>query len=358
MAIDIDKRIVFVDTSIFEANNFLEGDRIKQLLSLAEDNRIKILMPIITYHEILSRASKNIEDAASKFKKLRNEARILRTIPSYKDYIATVDQDKANQEFKESFDKQIELSKIEVLDYPTVNLKEIFTSYFTNQFPFSNGSKKHEFPDAFAIVTIENWCVKNNQKCVLLSNDKDIINYSSALIHSTSNLEIYLDWLIQDVANEQEAMRKLLLAVTDFYWERKPELQRELNDWLYKQIKNEKLYYSYYELEVHRIDIDRYKSTIMNAYKFIAINNEFVFLDVKATIVYRVQVEIDDKNSFWYDSEDKIGSYRDTEYRIVHEEAIINLEIKVHVEEYEPVFVELWQINEGKDLIINHERND
>ena len=53
--------IIFIDTSIFESNNFLESDRIKEVYKLAERGEIKVVLPELTYDEILNRISKNIE---------------------------------------------------------------------------------------------------------------------------------------------------------------------------------------------------------------------------------------------------------------------------------------------------------
>lgn len=39
---------IFIDTSIFESNNFLESKRIDQILKLGEEKHIQILLPAVT----------------------------------------------------------------------------------------------------------------------------------------------------------------------------------------------------------------------------------------------------------------------------------------------------------------------
>ncbi len=49
---------IYIDTSIFEANNFLERHRINEIFKLAEEKELGIVLPAITYNEVKSRAIK------------------------------------------------------------------------------------------------------------------------------------------------------------------------------------------------------------------------------------------------------------------------------------------------------------
>jgi len=60
---------IFIDTSIFESNNFLESKRIKEVYKLAERGDIKVVLPKLTYDEIINRVSKNIDEVDSKIQK-------------------------------------------------------------------------------------------------------------------------------------------------------------------------------------------------------------------------------------------------------------------------------------------------
>ena len=137
--------IIFIDTSIFESNNFLESKRIKEVYKLAEREDIKIVLPELTYDEIVNRISKNILEANQKFKKYRNDTRTLRNVDSLSDKFEPFNNEEVQKEFVEKLNNQFDKSNIEIVDYPTLNIKDIFRSYFEKRFPFGSGGKKSEF---------------------------------------------------------------------------------------------------------------------------------------------------------------------------------------------------------------------
>lgn len=54
--------IIFIDILIFELNNFLESDRIKEVYKLVERGEIKVVFLELIYDEILNWILKNIEE--------------------------------------------------------------------------------------------------------------------------------------------------------------------------------------------------------------------------------------------------------------------------------------------------------
>jgi hypothetical protein len=350
MATEDFKRILFIDTSIFEANNFFEGDRIKQILKLASEGTVKILMPIITYYEILNRAGKNIEDATLKIKKLKNESRVIRNLDSVKGILDSIDLTHAMEEFKSLLDNKIKSSKIELLDYPTINIKEVFDSYFNDKFPFSKGAKKNEFPDAFAIITIEKWCEDNGVPCHIISHDKDLINYKSKYISNTSTLELYLDKILKELKTS-----KLIEGSASYYIDNENKLASEINLWVRNQLDDDSFYYSHFEMDVHYFEIISCETDIPNHFQFVSIENDEIIIEARASIRYEVEVEIDDENTYWYDSEDKVGNYYDTVHKIVSEEAIIYFKSRLVIEHEIPIAIEIIEINNNKKLSIPSE---
>src|SRR5699024_2028864 len=153
----LDMDIIFLDTSIFVANNFLEGNRIKSIYRLAKNKEIKVILPQLVFDEIINQVKKNIDDAENSFKKNRNRTKVLRNIPSLASKFDLFDNAKAKEKLIELIKDKFEESNFEIIDYPTINIQEVFQSYFNHNFPFSNGIKKNEFPDAFALKTIELW---------------------------------------------------------------------------------------------------------------------------------------------------------------------------------------------------------
>lgn len=56
-------------------------------------------------------------------------------------------------------------------------LKEILDRYFLSQPPFKEGDKKHEFPDAFALLSLERWAAAQKALVLVVSGDGDWKSY-------------------------------------------------------------------------------------------------------------------------------------------------------------------------------------
>ena len=69
-------------------------------------------------------------------------------------------------EFKEA--------KAEILLAMKVDAATVFQKYFQKKPPFGPGKKKEEFPDAFVLTSIEDWCSWKNQKIYVVSTDGDM----------------------------------------------------------------------------------------------------------------------------------------------------------------------------------------
>jgi hypothetical protein len=60
-------------------------------------------------------------------------------------------------------------------------LEEVLTRYFDTKPPFAKKeSKRHEFPDAFALLTLENWAAANSTLVLVVSHDNDWNTYIEA----------------------------------------------------------------------------------------------------------------------------------------------------------------------------------
>jgi len=54
-----------------------------------------------------------------------------------------------------------------------VNLTELIDRYFQSKAPFGDSSKRSEFPDAIALMSLEAWARDNKTKVIAVSGDKD-----------------------------------------------------------------------------------------------------------------------------------------------------------------------------------------
>ncbi|GIJ92844.1 PIN domain-containing protein [Capnocytophaga stomatis] len=164
---------IFIDTSIFVEQNFLFGHRIKTIFEQAEKEIIKVVLPKLTYDEILNRISVKIEEEVKTAQKLV----LLKNIYQNKIKVAG----SVIEEFKSDFIGIVKKTKIEIIEYPQNGtiIEEIFTNYFQVRPPFGTKNKKCEFPDAFTLKILENWAKEKGKTISIFSNDNDIKSIKS-----------------------------------------------------------------------------------------------------------------------------------------------------------------------------------
>lgn len=85
----------------------------------------------------------------------------------------------SSEEYVEAeLEKWIADTGCEVISSSLANTEQVLDKYFTGKPPF-NGSKnkKNEFPDAFALISIEAWAQKYETRVLAISQDNDWISY-------------------------------------------------------------------------------------------------------------------------------------------------------------------------------------
>lgn len=341
---------IYIDASIIEGNNFTEGKRINEIFKLAEEGHIQILLTAITYNEIVNSAIRIIRDSVSKFKNYRNNTRILRNIPTLKSEFENLDEEQCIGDFLEEFDRRLNKAKVIIVDYPTVNVKDVFDRYFKDEFPFSRGEKKHEFPDAFALISVENWCKEHKQKCFVFSHDKDLLNYESSYLTIVRSYEKYLDRKLREIEVQSERKARLD-RVSELFENEKARLENEISDWLLHELDNTVIFYKHFELDVHSISIID-EAVSLSEFQIISINDYEILMEANANIYYKVEVEVDDVNAAIYDSEEGKMYYYDNSIEIVEDSQVIKIELKVTsaIVDNKIMEIEIEEINNGQEL--------
>lgn len=189
---------IFLDTNIFESNNFFHGTSIHGLLRYAKEGIIKFYMTDISYNEIISRIEINLFEAKNDINQYANQidkSRILKNVQKYQDITKLkYNVNDLLAEIKKQLDVNIENSNIQFIKPDGVDINEIFYAYYHNLPPFnSKPNKKHEFPDAFIIKTIESWCKINKTKMIFVTKDNDFKDYKSSRIIFMNDLNVLLD---------------------------------------------------------------------------------------------------------------------------------------------------------------------
>lgn len=183
-----------LDTSIIRANsyNFESG-----LLSLMTKSvRATVLISEVVEREIkrhlVARAVESIRNLDACIRDADRQ-HVLGTdaVARFADTLKTALQepvDWANQRL-DDWIKAIGAEVVSCKDY--VDVAELMDRYFDSRAPFSDkGDKKHEFPDALALLSMEAWAEKNDTGLLLVSKDSDWRRYceTSARLHCIDDL--------------------------------------------------------------------------------------------------------------------------------------------------------------------------
>lgn len=344
---------VFIDTSVFEKNNFLEGGRINELLKLSEDDEIRVVLTQITYNEIISRFRKNVKNTESTFNTFRDKSRVLRNLPSKAHLFDAIEEAKLVAEFTKALDERLKRAKCIIIEYSKLDISEVFDKYFAKEPPFGEGQKKDEFPDAFALLMLEKWCAKHKRKCHVLSMDGDMLGYEHPLLIVAPDYEGFLDAKLRAKA----AIVDVSLA---YISKHEVRVETALINWVIEALDDDTKYTSIVNyMEVHSVTVGRIDVDFIGS-KVVSADSDGVDVEVVTEVSFYVDVEIDDEETAYRDDDDKEIRYFDTTIaRIRRTEAIpvlVTVGVSVDGETIEAEDLEIIEINEGRNLELKGER--
>lgn len=343
----LETRNIFIDTSIFIANSYGTNDKFKQLAKLANKGLVKIWVSEI----ILNELRKNIERDLNSSKDIINEyirnlnskARILKSIDEYKPYFElpkvniTVDIER----FKNNIDLFINESKAQIVPHELASINEIVDNYFSNQFPFNRGDKKHEFPDAIILSSIDNWCKKNKAKIYILSSDNDILEYKSKCIIPTKNFSGILN-----ILNRELETKERLEKIDRLYLEFESELKDNIKSSFLTEYDN-----SLNDFEIQYIYVN---SVILEEYDITFINNKEVELEVNVLLEFSAEIEYNDYSTATHDNEDDVWYNVDLVTQKIEKGAYFPVTLNIDLNPSagpEFAFIKTTQIDFPSDLI-------
>ena len=293
----MEKDVVFIDTSVFKANNYFSAtSKIIKLAELASKGRISIVLTSITKAEIIKHLTKDIENARKSVRKKDNE--VLRNIKGTDDYFSALDNIDAEKTAIEMVNSFVKRSGAYVigLEY-CKDIEDIFKKYFKQEFPFSE-KKQKEFPDAFALAALEGYNRSRQYKMVVLSTDPDMQNYESDELYAEDFKKYISEEMSEDV--DLSSLYEELSGNSDRL---KDKLESEIVDYLddvslyYDKIQNGDIHYvSVYDVRVNFNADDVYINES---------NDETIEFELEIHVNYRVGISYDDYTNATYDNEDK-----------------------------------------------------
>lgn len=82
------------------------------------------------------------------------------------------------RELRNAMGRYFEFCRVERLRYRDQTLDSVLARYFNGDPPFAGvKDKKHEFPDAIFLDTLEHWCRSNDEEMYVVSGDKGVIDF-------------------------------------------------------------------------------------------------------------------------------------------------------------------------------------
>ena len=293
---------VFIDTSIFVSEGYLKGKSIATLLEAARAEKIHILMPDITEHEIRKHLRQDVEKLSGRGATQDLKKSFMYALDDLRPHIEAlmdVTVEKLLEHVEKELDKQFVRADIERLSLTKdFDIAGVLEDYKALRAPFST-KKKSEFPDAIALKQLENWCADHNDKCIVLSTDTDLENYESErltyqkLSDFVASLEEYEKMISQEKLNSVFEICK-------------NQIEKQVKDWVYEQYEDEVLFIDYLLLvDIHSSAINTIDIQWDMPFKWEGKEEGCLFYKIYANITASISVSHPDYDTGYYDSEDR-----------------------------------------------------
>ena len=344
---------IFIDTSVYEANNFLAGKKMQALIKYAEENVIKIYTSDILVSELKDRVRKKINESKREWKKYRNANPdgIFKNseLHSLFGQLWSIDFKEQIRIIQNKIDKVVEETPINIIKTTNTNVDLIFHRYFNNEPPFKEGLKKYEFPDAFILQSIIDWCTQQKQKMIVLSFDKDWQKSVSDNLINYNDIDKLLEHILlrKEILEKEQKVDFVITAVKSS----EEKLINEVRTWLMNDA-----WIDSGEADLGEVHIDQ---IIMTKPDVTLLEENDACVDVNFTVDMRAEISYDDYANGFYDKEDKrwyfVESVNDTLYKEIDIVTTVNVEYDLPKKTYD---VEIEQINNDESIDLGFDEHE
>lgn len=288
--------IVFIDTSVFIAENFFApGNRINSLAKLAKEKKIKLVLPDITCQEV----RKHIKSAVRQsWKAFNKDSQIFRNNSEVDKWRKTTNEKLEKERIIALFDQFLAETHTKILDYSYCsNAEKVFADYFGSRKPFGEGQKKDEFPDAFVLTSLEKYSAEIHQTIVVLSSDGDMKGYESKRL-DFEDYGKYVSRKVSEGVALDEIEKKLAEEKMTLVSEIEKAVANYLDDFrLYSTLLNIDEV-SYYSINQVIVDLNE------DDFEVVSISNECIEIELRPEIQFKVDVDYVNYDYAFYDRED------------------------------------------------------
>lgn len=290
------KDIVFIDTCIYKEENYFDPrNRISELGRLASAGHISLVSTEITDREVEMHFK---EEASAPFRDFRKNHKVLKGIKAFEDFFDKGYRKKVEDMAVETCRNFRTSAHVYTIGYSYCKgVEAIFEKYFNLEKPFGEGKKRKEFPDAFALQMLEEYCKKNGlREIIVLSNDKDIIKYKNKYLIPTDCKEYLTKKLAE--AKTLELIRKAIEASKD-------RLCKEVEDYITQELDDTRNYDGLFNTEeVSDVGIEHCIVDMEDDFSIISEDDGVYIVELHMSCVSEVRCSFFSLDYATYDRED------------------------------------------------------
>lgn len=169
---------ITLDTSIFDGNGLRLESGLLQRMEQFRGSGIQFVLSEIVAKEVVAHLIKGASEARNQFESACKS--LEKNWLTSKDVLVATElavfQGKSvEKRALERFDSFVGAMDCKLVDASEqVDVKELLHRYFCSESPFSQKeNKKNEFPDAFALLSLESWAQETGKKLLVVSKDGD-----------------------------------------------------------------------------------------------------------------------------------------------------------------------------------------
>lgn len=224
-----------IDTQVIYSNDLDLQDGLVGQLVQYKDGLVDFLISEITVREVhkaLTEKARSTNDALAKaIKSGAANGQIsdadVALLKAFHDAMAQP-QDHARKQIAEF----LKNTGAEIVSASRAEVKEVLDRYFRNEPPFSSKGKKNEFPDAFALLSIEAWAREKNKRILAVSKDSDWKSFAeqSQLVDVVEDLGKAMA-LLNELADSMVPLARAVLTEVGNYDSATCELVDTLLEW-------------------------------------------------------------------------------------------------------------------------------
>lgn len=339
---------VFIDTSEFYRLQFdVTGNILSRLATYAKQGWVHVYTTWVTRQEIHAKVLELVKEANSARRKFQHQAWILKRLPEHKALFVEGNEVDEIEKILGQIDSYFK--RVSAIEIPLRNAssQEIFERYFKAEPPFGSGKNKSEFPDAYVLELLMNWCTANTGSMYVVSGDSDMkaACESSQCLHYLPTTPKFLDLVTrfnEDVASS--------LASQAFH------LNEEK---VRKNIESAFRSWGFYLTDQvgEDVEIESVDSVELSEPELVEVSAGEALFELLVTIEFTANLAYDDPDSGIWDSEDKVMIFVETAHKTIEETLDLDAEIRLRYDPCHPeqAQVKCESINSGKDIGLESE---